>query len=292
MGLSDVFRQFNRSWSQRVGLLDANHLGTGRPLNQSRLLFEIAHAPGGRIGVLDLRARLGLDSGYLSRMLTHLADEGLVVVAEDREDRRRRIVSLTRPGTEAAELLDLRSEGLVERLVAPLSPGQRRRLEEALATADLLLRAATLEFREVPPDGPLARQAMEHYFAELDARFPSGFEVSDEAVDPEAYCLAALSDGRLVAFGAYRPLSQRDAEIKRLWTSPDWRGAGVASRLMRLLEEHAAASGFGRAVLDTNEHLHEAVALYDRAGYERIERYNDNPYATSFHAKVLRAPHS
>lgn len=146
-----------------------------------------------------------------------------------------------------------------------------------------------VEFREVTPDGPFAREALRHYFDELNARFPSGFDAGAEPIDPDAFCLAAVSDGRLIAFGAYRPLTAGDAEIKRLWTSPDWRGAGLASRLLGLLEERAAASGFTRAVLDTSEHLHEAVALYDRAGYARIERYNDNRYATSFHAKVLRA---
>ncbi|MFT3887308.1 MAG: helix-turn-helix domain-containing GNAT family N-acetyltransferase [Arachnia sp.] len=286
MSLPEVFRRFNRSWSQRVGLLEASHLGTGRPLNQSRLLFEIAQFPDGA-GVLDLRERLGLDSGYLSRMLAQLADEGLVEVKEDALDRRRRAARLTDRGRRAAEELDDRSEQLVERVVEPLTPGQRARLEEALTTADLLIRAATLEVREVPPDSALAQEALVNYFAELDARFPGGFDPGDQPIDMAAVCLAAVSDGRLAAFGAYRALTSTDVEIKRLWVSPDWRGAGVASRLMRLLEGRAAAQGFARVVLDTNENLPEAVALYDHLGYERIARYNDNPYATSFHAKRL-----
>lgn len=287
MSLSEVFRRFNRSWSQRVGLLDSSHLATGRPLNQSRLLFEIAQFPTGGVEVAELRERMGLDSGYLSRLLTQLADAELVVVTESTDDRRRRVARLTAQGRSAAEELDLRSERLVQRVVEPLTPGQRRRLEDALTTADLLIRAATLEIREVPPDGPIAREALVHYFDELNARFPSGFDAGDQPIDLAAVCLAAVSDGRLVAFGAYRRLSDADAEIKRLWVSPDWRGAGVASRVMRLLEERAAVQGFVRVVLDTNENLPEAVALYDRLGYERIERYNDNPYATSFHAKRL-----
>ncbi|MDF1488952.1 bifunctional helix-turn-helix transcriptional regulator/GNAT family N-acetyltransferase [Tessaracoccus caeni] len=286
MSLSEVFRRFNRSWSQRVGLLEASHLGTGRPLNQSRLLFEIAQFDTGA-SVLELRERLGLDSGYLSRMLAQLTAEGVVEVAEDPEDRRRRAVRLTDQGRAAVREIDECSEKLVERVVDPLTPGQRRRLEEALATADLLIRAATLEIREISPDGAIAREALVRYFDELNQRFPSGFDAGDEPIDMAAVCLAAVSDGHLVAFGAYRPLVGGDAEIKRLWVNSDWRGAGIASRLMRLLEERAAADGFKRVVLDTNENLAEAIALYDRLGYERIERYNDNPYATSFHAKSL-----
>ena len=79
----DTLRRFNRSWTQRIGVLDDSFLGSGRPLGPSRLLFEIG-AEG--VGVRELRERLGLDSGYVSRLLRRLEDEGLVEVqAEDRK---------------------------------------------------------------------------------------------------------------------------------------------------------------------------------------------------------------
>src|SRR4051794_13077424 len=93
-----TLRRFNRAWSQRVGALEDSFLGTGRSLGASRLLFEL-----GREGavVLDLRRRLGLDSGYLSRLLRGLEDDGLVEVRRDDRDQRRRVVVPTAAGHRA-----------------------------------------------------------------------------------------------------------------------------------------------------------------------------------------------
>ena len=103
----DVLRRFNRSYTQRIGVLDDSYLQTGRPLGPSRLLFEIAKdgSP-----VLELRRRLGLDSGYVSRLLRQLEDDGLVTVAPDPVDRRQRLVRLTTRGRAERRKLDTRSE--------------------------------------------------------------------------------------------------------------------------------------------------------------------------------------
>src|SRR5919205_80726 len=125
---SETLRRFNRTYTQRIGALDESFLGTGRPLNVSRLLFEIG--PDGAT-VRDLRERLDLDSGYLTRLLRRLADDGLVDVRPDHGDRRRRLVTLTRRGRAAWRRLDERSESLARDLVAPLTGRQRDRLTEA-----------------------------------------------------------------------------------------------------------------------------------------------------------------
>ncbi|MCB0896103.1 MAG: MarR family transcriptional regulator, partial [Nocardioidaceae bacterium] len=168
-----TLREFNRTWTQRVGVLEESFLGTGRPLNVARLLFEIG--PDGA-GVRELRDRLDLDSGYLTRLLRRLTDDGLVELRPDPADRRRRLATLTPAGRASWRELDERSEELAARLVAPLTPRQRGRLIEALATANLLVRAATTALREVGPDDPVAREAAGRYFAELDRRFPGGFD--------------------------------------------------------------------------------------------------------------------
>ncbi len=76
-------------------------------------------------------------------------------------------------------------------------------------------------------------------------------------------------------------------EIKRMWVDPDWRGAGLGARLLRHLEHGAPTSGHGIVRLDTNGTLVEAIAMYERAGYRPIERYNDNPYAQAWFEKGL-----
>ncbi|HYF74562.1 MAG TPA: helix-turn-helix domain-containing GNAT family N-acetyltransferase [Nocardioides sp.] len=279
---TEVLRRFNRTYTPRIGALDESFLGTGRPLAVSRLLFEIG--PDGA-GVRDLRERLDLDSGYLTRLLRRLTDEGLVEVRPDAADRRRRTVALTASGTRIWHDLDERSEELARRLVEPLTPRQRDRLTEALATADLLVRAATIQLCEVAAADPVAREATAHYVAELDRRFAGGFDPG--APDDAGTFLVATSAGRPVAYGGVRPLSAETGEIKRMWVHEDWRGAGLGARMLRELEDLARRLGHTRVVLDTNRTLGEAVAMYRRTGYTEIERYNDNPYAEAWFEKQL-----
>src|SRR3954447_25488199 len=107
MAETEVLRRFNRAWSQRVGLLEDSYLGQGRTFGASRLLFEMG--PDGA-GVLDLPRPLGLDSGYLSRLLRGLEDERLVDVRPDPADQRRRLVIPTAKGRRAIQRLDDRAE--------------------------------------------------------------------------------------------------------------------------------------------------------------------------------------
>ena len=286
-----TLRRFNRAWTQRVGVLDESFLGSGRPLGPARLLFEIG--PDGA-GVLALRQRLGLDSGYLSRLLGRLVDEGLVEVLPDPSDRRRRLATLTARGRREWQELEDRSERMARDLVAPLSESQRARLDDALATAELLVRAATVELAAVPADSPEAVAAVSSYVAELDRRFPGGFDPGD-ALTADADALAppygtfvlARSADEVVACGGVQRIGDATAELKRMWVHPDWRGAGLGSRLLRHLEDEAARAGHRTVRLDTNGSLAEAIAMYGRAGYRPIERYNDNPYAQAWFEKAL-----
>ncbi|MCB2175529.1 MAG: bifunctional helix-turn-helix transcriptional regulator/GNAT family N-acetyltransferase [Actinomycetales bacterium] len=280
-----TLRRFNRTYTQRIGALDESFLGTGRPLGISRVLYEIG--PQGA-AVRDLRDRLGLDAGYLSRVLARLEEDGLVAVRPDPADRRRRLAVPTEAGRAAWQDLEARSERLARRLVAPLTARQRDRLTQALATADLLVRAATVHLREVPPTDPAARAAADRYIAELDRRFPRGFAL--DGPDTEGTFVVATSDGEPVALGGLRDAPEAGpdvGELKRMWVHPEWRGAGLGSRMLRHLEAMAATRGHRRLLLDTNGTLTEAIAMYDRAGYRRIDRYNDNPYAELFFSKDL-----
>jgi DNA-binding MarR family transcriptional regulator/GNAT superfamily N-acetyltransferase len=277
-----VLRRFNRTWTQRIGALDESFLGLGLPLSGARLVHEIG-ADGAAVG--DLRARLDLDSGYLSRLLRSLERRGLVTVGPDAADGRRRTAALTAAGHDLLARLEARSEELAAGLVSPLTQRQRDRLTDALATADLLMRAATVVLREVDPAGALAMTAVGHYVAELDRRFPGGFDPGTPA-PPDSFTVAT-SGGVPVACGGVQEIAPGVGEVKRMWVDPAWRGAGLGARLLRHLEETAAAAGHAVVRLDTNGTLDEAIAMYERAGYERIERYNDNPYAELFFAKRL-----
>ena len=284
-----VVRRFNRSYTQRIGVLEDSFLGMGMPLGPARLLFEVGAAA---TTAQALRERLGLDSGYLSRLLRRLERDGLIQVVPDPGDRRRRLVSLTTAGKERWKELERRSDEQARLIVGPLTGRQRERLARALSEADLLVRAATVTFQPADPASPAAREVVGRYFAEIGRRF--GFDPSGETekdtrvlVPPFGVFVMALSDGEPVACGGLQAIAPDTGELKRMWVHDDWRGAGLGSRLLRHLEDQARALGKHAVRLDTNAALTEAIGMYQRAGYQAIGRYNDNPWATHFFEKRL-----
>jgi DNA-binding MarR family transcriptional regulator/GNAT superfamily N-acetyltransferase len=300
-----VVRRFNRSYTQRIGVLEDSFLGMGMPLGPARLLFEIGVAPATTQGPLTtqaLRERLALDSGYLSRLLRRLEKDGLIDVTPDPGDRRRRQVGLTETGRDRWKELERRSDDQARMIVDPLTERQRERLAQALSEADLLVRAATVTFEPVDPASPTARDVIGRYFAEIGRRFgfdPSGETEKDALLlaPPTGVFVVALSDGEPVACGGLQTIAplvdgplvdgHSIAELKRMWVHDDWRGAGLGSRLLRHLEDQARDLGHDTARLDTNAALTEAIGMYQRAGYRAIDRYNDNPWATHFFKKCL-----
>ena len=277
-------RSFNRMVTLRTGVLDDSYLGRGRPLGQARLLVEIG--PEGS-DLRALRERLGLDSGYLSRVLKSLERQGLVAVTGHTGDRRRRHVALTASGLAEQAEYDALSDELAHSLLEPLNASQRERLLAAMAEVEALMTAGAVVIEAESAGGEAARHCLDAYFRELAERFETGFDPTrgsstpeDAAMSPPGGCfLVARLHGRPIGCGGLRTLEPGVGEIKRMWVAPVARGLGVARRLLGALEENARALGVERVRLDTNRTLTQAQAMYRRAGYREIERFNDNPYA-------------
>lgn len=276
-------RSFNRAVTQRIGVLSDDYLGRGRPLGESRLLFEI-----GRAGadLRDLRTRLALDSGYLSRLLRSLETQGLVSSKRAADDGRVRRAVLTRKGLREFDALDRQSEDFATSLLTTLSAKQRERMIVAMAEVERLMRASAVIIESADPASEDARICIEAYFHELQERFEAGFDPAqtvsahpEELVPPAGLFLIARLDGRPVGCGALKVRGRKLGEIKRMWVSPDARGLGIAQRLLEALEKNAAQMGLHTLQLDTNRALTEARTMYTRNGYREIPRYNDNPYA-------------
>src|SRR3954454_3941191 len=136
-------RSFNRVVVRSVGALEDRYLSRRLPLGEARVLWEIGEAGS---DVRRLRARLGLDSGYLSRLLRSLEADGLVTVAVAAGDRRVRRVQLTEAGQTEREVLDRRSDELARSLLRPLGEARRERLVAAMAEVERLLTAALVDF--------------------------------------------------------------------------------------------------------------------------------------------------
>jgi DNA-binding MarR family transcriptional regulator/GNAT superfamily N-acetyltransferase len=292
--LIDSVRRFNRTVTQRVGALNDAYLSRNRPLGQARLLWEVGRRPDGW-ELRELRARLELDSGYLSRLLRALEAEGLVEVEAGGPDGRVRTVRLTAPGRAERAELDRGSDELAAGILEPLTPGQRERLVAAMAQVERLLAASQVRVAPADPGHPDAAACLRAYFEELARRFPEGFDPAAgptaderELTPPAGLLLLARLHGEPVGCGGlkFHP-EQRGAEVKRLWVSPVVRGFGLGRRLLAELEAQAAAGGAERLVLDTNRALTEAIALYRDSGFQEVEPFNDNPYAHHWFAKKL-----
>jgi DNA-binding MarR family transcriptional regulator/GNAT superfamily N-acetyltransferase len=263
-------RSFNRSVTRRIGVLSDDYLGRGRPLAESRLLFEI-----GRDGadVRDLRTRLSLDSGYVSRLLRSLEAQGLAKSQPAPDDARVRRVTLTTKGRREVDALDRRSQDFAISLLASLGASQRERLTAAMAEVERLMRAASVVVEPADPASADARACIEAYLRELAERFESGFDPSRgpsadprELVPPSGVLLLARLDGEALGCGALKALGDGVGEIKRMWVAPAARGLGIAQRLLDALEQQAHSMSLHTLRLDTNRTLLEARARVARKG--------------------------
>ncbi len=284
-------RRFNRLVTQRVGALEVDYLRRGRPLAEARLIFEIS-ADG--VDVLDLRIRLGLDSGYLSRLLQSLKTQGLIAVAKGVGDARRRRVSLTRKGSVERAAYDRLSDDLAASMLGPLDASEQSCLLVAMGEVERLIRAASVKVAAEAADSADARLCLEAYFRELAARFETGFDVAaddsarvEDMTSPSGLFVIARLDGDPVGCGGLKRVDKSTGEIKRVWTAPQARGLGIARRVVRTLEAAAREKGLKTLRLDTNRALTEAHALYLSRGYREIARFGDNPYADHWFEKRL-----
>jgi ribosomal protein S18 acetylase RimI-like enzyme len=284
-------RRFNRTVTQRVGALDDEFLARDRPLGQARLLWEIG--PDGA-GLRSLRARLDLDSGYLSRLLRALEADGLVTVDSGGQDGRVRTARLTSRGLAERAELDRRADDAAASILRPLSGSQRDRLVSAMAEVERLLVASAVQISVRDPADPAARACVRAYVDELGRRFDTGFEparslpaADQDMIPPAGVFLVATLHSEAVGCGGLKFHDGAPAEVKRMWVAPAARGLGLGRRLLSELESHAAAYGVTVLRLETNGTLAEAISLYRSSGYREVAAFSDEPYAHHWFEKTL-----
>ncbi|MFJ9814514.1 GNAT family N-acetyltransferase [Streptomyces sp. NPDC101151] len=291
MTVQDV-RAFNRFYTGVIGALDyGRHLYAPYTLTESRVLYELAHAP--HLDAADLRTRLSLDAGYLSRILNKFEEAGLIERRPSETDPRRRSVTLTGRGREAAGLLDERARETVGALLDTVAPEDRPRLAEAMRTIRGILgdgrepRSGEVVLREPRPGdlGWIVQRNAALYAAEygwnadyegLVARIVADFaEDHDPHLERVWIAEQRRSTGEAES-GAGRPVGcvmcVRDdvpgtARLRLLLVEPDARGHGVGDRLVRAVVGFARGVGYRDLVLWTNDVLGSARHLYQRHGF-------------------------
>lgn len=280
LGQISSLRSLQRELTTRIGVLDESFLGTDRPLAQNRLLYELRARP----TVREVRLWLGLDSGYVSRLLTAVRDQGLVDVTADPDDARGRLAVLTAAGEEEVARLDERSDAAAAALLDGLSTSGRVRLGRAAEELTVLLIAATAVIDVAPATDPRVQWCLRRYFAELDQRFEGGLTVDgmvttdpDEVSPPNGLTVLVTSQHAPIGCGMLKRTAPGTVDVKRVWLDPRVRGLGFAGRIMDRLEDEARAMGCHTVRLETNRALTEAIAMYRRRGYVEVPPFNDEP---------------
>lgn len=269
-------RRFNRFYTRRIGVLEEGLHRSPFSLTEVRVLYEIGHraapeaAPIGR--------DLGLDRGYLSRILRGFEKQGLLARVPSPSDGRRATLRLTETGMETLATLEAGSSAQIAALLRPLPEAARERLAGALDTTEALLGGATgpVCLRQHAP-GDIGWIVARHgtlYAAEYgwDAQFEALVAEIGAAFlkqfDPQRErCWIAERHG--VRLGSVLLVRQDDetAKLRLLLVEPEARGLGLGRRLVESCTEFAHASGYRRIVLWTNSVLEAARAIYARAGY-------------------------
>jgi DNA-binding MarR family transcriptional regulator/GNAT superfamily N-acetyltransferase len=289
-------RHFNRVVTQRVGALHDSFLGRDRPLGQSRVLYEIGVSGA---DLRELRQRLDLDSGYLSRLVQALEGAGLVQLTPTAADGRVHHAQLTDTGRAEVAEMNQRSDDGARAILAPLTVAQRQRLVGAMVDVRQLLMAASVRIQPTDADSDTARHCLREFEREVARRFAGGFDPSlshpmraGEFRGRHGTFLLAVVDGRPVGCGGLTTTSPGVGSIKRMWVSREARGLGIGRRLLEALETAARSRGLSVLRLETNDALHEALALYRAAGYSAVTPFNTERYADHWLEKPLDDTHA
>ena len=277
--------------TQRVGALDDHFAGRDRPLGEARVLWEIG-ADGSEVRAL--RARLGLDSGHLSRLLRSLEAAGLITVTPGEHDQRVRVARATPAGLAELRELDRRSDALAASLLEPLRPPSASGSPPPCATSSGCSPQRWSRSPTPTPSTPTRASASaptspswSAAAARRSTRSSAAPPSRDELRPPNGELVVAYLRAEPVGCGALKRTGPETIDIKRMWLAESARGLGLGRRLLHELEERAARAGARTVRLETSDLLHEAIALYRSAGYEEVPAFNDEPFAHHWFAKDL-----
>jgi DNA-binding MarR family transcriptional regulator/N-acetylglutamate synthase-like GNAT family acetyltransferase len=272
-------RRFNRFYTQRIGVLGEGHLSSPYSLSEVRVLYELAHRE--KPTASELGRELGLDAGYLSRMLRGFEKRGFVARKPSQTDGRQSLLSLTRKGQEAFATLNTRSSEEVGAMLRGLGAEDQRRLVEAMRTVQALLGGGAEEqapfiLRSHQPGdmgwvvhrhGVLyAREygwgeQFEALVADVVAKFLEQHDAKRER------CWMAEQDGENVGSVFLVQQSKTVAKLRLLLVEPKARGLGVGRALVSECIRFARQAGYKKVTLWTNSLLHAARHLYEEAGF-------------------------
>lgn len=284
-------RQFNRFYTAKLGLLRRRHLNGEFSLTEARIMYEIGASP--KMTASALCGILELDAGYISRLLSALAKRKLVRQATSEADGREKMLTLTPMGAKAVARLNEQSTTQIQGMLANLNAADREAMVAALAR----VRSILIEHERPPVRIVRLRTANDEALRILEEYYEAVHVVEQDKPESVERILKAPASGMWLAYlrdevvgcVVLRKLDSipRASECKRLYVRPSARGNRIADKLLDAQEAFARSEGIAWIYLDTYDDLKTAIALYERRGYERCARYNNNPQATLFMRKHI-----
>lgn len=277
-------RRFNRFYTRQIGLLHEGLLESALSLTEVRVLYELAHRQ--MPTASEIAQDLGLDAGYLSRLLRGFQRRGWITRQSSRTDARQSLLSLTPRGKAAFAPLDKRARQEVERMLAKLPELEQRRVIDAMQTVEKLLgkreepRVPFILRAHEPGDmgwvvyrhGALYgkeygySEEFEALVAEIVAHFLRHFDPKRER------CWIAEREGEIVGSVFLVKKTERVAQLRLLLVEPSARGMGIGRRLVSETVRFARQAGYRRIILWTQSELLAARHLYKEAGFRITHR--------------------
>jgi DNA-binding MarR family transcriptional regulator/GNAT superfamily N-acetyltransferase len=292
-----AIRAFNRFYTRKIGVLDGM-ASNPFSLAEARVLYEIAHRE--RPTATDIRKQLGLDAGYLSRILRNFESRKLVARTQSRKDERQRFLSLTPKGRKAFGPVDERSDRDVAALLRAIPPAGRKQLVDALQTVRRLLgdtaeSGAPYLLRQHQPGDMgwiVHRQAIlyaeeygwdntyEALAAEIVAHFIRNF-------DPKRECAwVAEKDGERVGAVFVAKESDEVAKLRLLHVEREARGLGIGKRLVAECIRFARQTGYQKMTLWTQSILQAARHIYKSEGFEVVREEKHRSFGKDLTAEI------
>ncbi|MEX0591395.1 MAG: helix-turn-helix domain-containing GNAT family N-acetyltransferase [Xanthobacteraceae bacterium] len=280
----DTVRHFNRFYTRKIGVLEERLLQGPFSLAEARVLYELAHRK--RPTATDVGRELGLDAGYLSRILKRFERKRLIKRTISRTDARQSLLQVTAKGRKALAPLELKSRGVVGAILKPLSSADRVRLlgnmrsiESILAGAHAEEGALTLRTHWYGDMSWVVARQIENYaqeygwgerFETLMVRIAAGIL---ENFDPARERIwIAEQDGERVGSVCVVAESKSVARLRLLLVEPEARGLGLGRKLVGECIEFARAVGYRKMMLWTQSNLHSARRIYQKAGFRLVKR--------------------
>jgi len=285
---TDAVRRFNRFYTRQIGLLQEGLLDTTFSLTEARVLYELAHRD--KSTAAEIGSELGLDAGYLSRILGNFEKCKLIEKTPSEIDRRQSLLTLTKQGRKIFAPLEARSKAQVAAMLATLPEGGRRRLIGAMETVQGLLAKSTesagssgeqyLLRPHQPGDmgwvvhrhGVLYAQeygydeTFEALVAEIVAKFIQRYDAKRER------CWVAEREGKIAGSVFLVAESKTVAKLRLLLVEPSARGLGIGARLVAECVQFARQAGYKKIVSWTQSELDAARHVYKKAGFHVIEK--------------------